>query len=297
MREPPTAIDPDEVIAAVRREWDADVVRVEHLPLGFGAHHWVAHDVDRPLLCVTFDRLRPDRPVEDLEAAYAGAVALRRAGLEFVLAPLPSRSGSPLVPFADGALSCTPWERGRSGGELDVDWTGRALRRLHAAQPPNGIPRWSPLVDAGLAAEIRGRVGQPWGPGPYADAAREAVRKRLTDLDRWVARYHELVPHARRRAWVVTHGEPHSDNQLVTPDAHYLLDWESLMLAPRERDLGVLLDAGGRVDADPEMIEMFDLQWRLDEIQQYVAWFAAPHQGTEDDRIAFTGLLDELDHA
>ncbi len=48
------------------------------------------------------------------------------------------------------------------------------------------------------------------------------------------------------------------------------------------------------MDVDPAMIEMFDLEWRLDEISQYSAWFAAPHTGTRDDAIAFGGLLHEL---
>jgi spectinomycin phosphotransferase len=93
---------------------------------------------------------------------------------------------------------------------------------------------------------------------------------------------------------VATHGEPHSDNQLLTPQNRYLLDWESLKLAPPELDLRVLADAGAEVDADPEMVELFDLEWRLDEINQYVAWFAGEHHGTEDDRIAFNGLLNEM---
>ena len=42
------------------------------------------------------------------------------------------------------------------------------------------------------------------------------------------------------------------------------------------------------------MLELFDLEWRLDEISQYAAWFAAPHTGTADDEIAFGGLLHEL---
>ena len=37
------------------------------------------------------------------------------------------------------------------------------------------------------------------------------------------------------------------------------------------------------------------LEWRLDEVSQYTAWFASPHTGSEDDRIAFGGLLGELD--
>ena len=74
-----------------------------------------------------------------------------------------------------------------------------------------------------------------------------------------------------------------------------LIDWESLKLAPRERDLRVLDDAGHpQRDADEAMVEMFDLEWRLDEISQYAAWFEAWHTGTESDAIAFGGLTGEL---
>jgi spectinomycin phosphotransferase len=74
-------------------------------------------------------------------------------------------------------------------------------------------------------------------------------------------------------------------------------DWESLAQAPRERDLRSLVDSGHAdlVAPDWTMIEMFDLEWRLDEIAGYATWFAAPHRGSEDGRIAFRGLLDELD--
>jgi spectinomycin phosphotransferase len=295
MREPPTDVAADDVLAAVRGEWDSDVVRVQHAPVGFGAHHWAAHDRTRPVLFITFDRLGTQRPFEELEAAYAGAVALSLAGLEFVLARLPSRSGSPAVRFADGALSCTPWRRGKSGGRLNIDWTSRALARLHALPPPDHVPVWQPRVSPEFAADIELLLRSPWGPGPFAHVARTAISERLADLARWSTRYRELASHAPARVWVLTHGEPHSDNQLLTPQGRYLLDWESLRLASRERDLPTLVDAGAQVDADPEMVEMFDLEWRLDEISQYAAWFAAEHHDTEDDQIAFRALLDELD--
>jgi spectinomycin phosphotransferase len=295
VREPPLDVDNDDLLRVVRREWDPDVTRLEHAPVGFGAHHWTAYRRDEPVLFVTLDRLTRKRSGEDLEAAYAGAVALRLAGLEFVVAPLLSASGSPVVRFGDGALSCTVWKRGRSGGALDLAWTSQALRRLHGVPPPEGIPTWRPLVPPGFAADMELRVLQPWGPGPYADPARSAVRERLADLAGWTARYHQLATQAQGRAWVVTHGEPHSDNQLLTPRGRYLVDWESLKLAPAEMDLRVLVDAGEvSVDADPEMVEMFDLEWRLDEIDQYAGWFAAEHSGSDDDRIAFDDLLDEL---
>lgn len=294
MREPPPDLDTDDLLAAVRSGWDTDVSRVKHVAVGFGAHHWAAYVANRPALFVTFDRLQPTRRAEDLEAAYAGAIALRLAGLEFVLAPLLSTTGSPIVRFGSGALSCTPWLDGKSGGSLDVEWTSRALARLHAGPPPDAIPRWKPLVPPDFVHDIERLLTPPWGPGPYAESARNAVAEHLADLARWTTRYHELATQARTRTWVATHGEPHSDNQLLTEWGRYLLDWESLRLAPPERDLRELVDTDAPVDANPEMVEMFDLEWRLDEINQFASWFAAEHRGTADDRIAFDALLDEL---
>ena len=76
-----------------------------------------------------------------------------------------------------------------------------------------------------------------------------------------------------------------------------LVDWESLTFAPPELDLRIVVDAGlspADAGAEPAMLELFDLEWRLDEVSQYAEWFAAQHTGTEDDRIAFDGLLEEL---
>ncbi len=294
MREPPPDVTDGDVLAAVRHGWAPQVTRVEHLPVGFGAHHWAAYDGPDRLLFVTFDRFAGRHTALSIEAAYAGALALRDGGLEFVLACLPGGGGSLTTPFAAGALSCTPWVDGEPGGELDEAWTATALHRLHAAEPPPDIPRWQPLVGPDFAARTAQLVDRPWGPGPHADAARGAVRRHLDDLARWTDRYHHLASVAAERSWVATHGEPHSDNQLLTPDGRLLVDWESLKLAPAELDLRTLVDAGVETDADAEMVELFDLEWRLDEIGQYAAWFAAPHAGTADDEIAFGGLLDEL---
>lgn len=294
MREPPPGLAGAQVLAAVRAHWDGELTGVEYLPLGFGAHHWAAYDDTARRLFVTLDLLAPKRTAASLEAAYAGAAALHASGLAFVLAPIPTVGGTLTTPFADGALSCTPWLDGRSDGDLDVAWTTVALRRLHTVPPPDGIPRWHPLVGTDFAARTAALTDETWGPGPYADRARDDVRRHLGDLARWTDRYHHLAGVAGERSWVATHGEPHSDNQLLTAQGRLLVDWESLKLAPAELDLRILVEEGAETDADPEMVELFDLEWRLDEIDQYSAWFAAPHSGTADDAIAFDGLVHEL---
>ncbi|MGC4111564.1 MAG: phosphotransferase [Nocardioides sp.] len=294
MREPPSDVRDEDVLAEVRRTWDADVDRVSYLPVGFGAHHWAAYAGEVARLFVTFD----ERRSPELDAAYAGAGALRDAGgLEFVLAPLPLAEGGTTVPFGAGDLSCSTWYDGTSGEPLDVAWTTEALRRLHAVPPPPGLPLWQPKVGPDFAMRTRLLVERDWGPGPYAAEAREAVGAGLGDVARWTDRYHHLAGVARGRAWVPCHGEPHADNQLLTASGRFLVDWDTLRLAPAELDLRILVDAGvppAEAGADPDLLELFDVEWRLDEISQYAAWFAAPHTGTEDDVIAIADLHHEL---
>jgi spectinomycin phosphotransferase len=294
VREPPPEAPDDAVLDAVRRAWDDTADRVAYQPVGFGAHHWAAYAGARPLLFVTLDRLEPKRTAARLEAAYAGAAALFEAGLEFVLAGRQTREGRFTVPFVGGALSCTPWRQGSPDDPLDVAWTTAALGRLHAVEPPPGLPPWLPRVGPDFAETTAALTRQDWGPGPFAARARDAVRAHLADLEGWTRRYHHLADVARSRAWVATHGEPDSGNQLLTPEGRLLVDWESLKLAPAELDLRTLLDADPQTAVDHEMVDLFDLEWRLEEISEYTAWFAAPHTGTADDEIAFGGLLEEL---
>jgi spectinomycin phosphotransferase len=126
------------------------------------------------------------------------------------------------------------------------------------------------------------------------------VAARTDAIDAWTAAYAAKVESALavRDRWVVTHGEPDSHNQMATHDGRRLLvDWESVLLAPPERDLRSLVAATrsyGEVSPDPNLIELFALEWRLSEIGAFSAWFAAPHDGNESDQVAFRGLLGEL---
>jgi spectinomycin phosphotransferase len=297
--EPPPEVRDDTLLDAIRRSWEADVDRVSYLAVGFGAHHWTASAGSTPRLFVTYDSTAGTRrSFAELEAAYRGADALRASGLEFVIAPLAGRDGRVLVPFATGAVSCTPWREGTSEKPLDLSWTREALQRLHATRPPTGLTPWRPKVGPELAQDLTALAGRAWGPGPYAHDARERVRAQLDDIGRWTARYYHLADVARTRPWVAAHGEPYYANQLLTTEGRFLIDWDTLRLAPPEVDLRVLVEAGASPEeagADRAMLELFDLEWRLDEISQYAAWFAAPHTGTRDDEVAFGGLRYELE--
>ena len=296
MLEPPTDLSDRDVLDLVRGHWNDRVDSVEHLPIGFGAHHWAATSGGRRTHFVTLDRLGPRHDAASIEAAYAAAAVLA-IGLDFVIAPLPEAGGRFTVPLGTGALSVTLWVDAEAPQHLDLDVTARLLARMHARPAPPGTPEWTTLVPASLADDLAASSRAPWDSGPYAERVRSALRGRLDAIAEWTDAYHALAEVARRRPWVVTHGEPHERNQLVHAFSGdtWLVDWESVKLAPAERDWRTLVERGLPADGlDAAMLDLFDLEWRLDEISQYAAWFAAPHTGSASDRVAVGGLLHEL---
>ncbi|MFF9347078.1 phosphotransferase [Streptomyces sp. NPDC014734] len=303
MFSPASFISDDAVARAVAAHWLPQAAEVDYLPWGFGAYHWRVRGAGRTLF-VTLDQLAPRHTAASLEAAYAGAAALAADGLDVVCAPLPARSGRYTVDAGPGVLSVTPWLDGRSPTEAEareprhVREVVAALSALHRAAPPDGLRHWSPRVGPEFADEMRALTARPWTSGPLAERARGALAARRDAIGCWTVRYLELagIACAHRDTWVPTHGEPHFANQVVGVRGLKLVDWESLALAPRERDSSAPLDTAVGTDPapDPAMVELFALDWRLSEIAEYARWFAAPHTGTDDDHTALAGLYEEL---
>ncbi|MES4903444.1 MULTISPECIES: phosphotransferase [unclassified Streptomyces] len=306
MRSRPSFINDEAIASAIAAHWLPEVVDIDYLPWGFGAYHWRVAGGGQTLF-VTLDQLAPRHTAASLEAAYTAAAALAAGGLELVCAPLPARSGRLTIDVGPGVLSATPWLDGRSPTEAEagalrhVREVIAVLAALHRAAPPEGLPCWTPRVGPEFADELRARTARPWASGPLAEEARGALAAHHDAIKRWTGRYRELadIAYARRDTWVPTHGEPHNDNQVVVAGGLKLVDWESLALAPRERDYADLLDTdeGEGLAADPAMAELFALDWRLSELVDYARWFAAPHTGTDDDHIALEGLYEELSEA
>ena len=289
MLEPPPDLTDTDVLEVVRRHWEPRADAVEHLPVGWGAHHSRVDVADVPLLFATLDPVSPRHTAETLEAAYATAAGL---GLDFVWPCLPRTDGGCTVRTGDRAWSVTGWLPGERP-DRSVPEVSDLLARLHALAPPPGAPVWTTVVDPALGDRLRGLLQQDW-PGPLGPAARELVAERLAQVGGWAREHARLLGLADPATYVVTHGEPGVHNQWVARGRTWLLDWESLLLAPRERDLATLVHEGRDVDHDPAMVRLFDLEWRLSEIWAFASWLQGPHPGDADDRTALGGLTEEL---
>ena len=105
----------------------------------------------------------------------------------------------------------------------------------------------------------------------------------------------------------MTHGEPHRANVIVeAKDELRLIDWDTTRVAPRERDLWMVLDdeltgwdeyaaVVGDVSLDAEALELYRRWWDLADIATFVAVFRRPHEDDENTAATFAGLRGYLD--
>lgn len=311
----PERLGTERVTDLVRSRWGVPAEDVTYLPEGAGAHHWVVTVAAEPAWVATADVMDEPVHVHRIHDAYAAGAELFRRGHEFATAPVACSSGVFLVPAVAGMwMSLSPYVVGRSGAGVTMDaaQTGdiaEMLGRLHSATPPGRTPSWlpGPPHRAALAAALDDLDG-PWRTGPYGELARRAVAEARPGIEERLARYDELAACGmqRQQSWVVTHGEPHTGNVVWSDAGPRLLDWESLRIAPRERDLRVVLDgdrdlpqrylmAGGPQDpVSADLLELFDLEWQLSEIGVNADRFRRQHTGTPDDDRDFRDLIEEI---
>ena len=308
----PDDLTDDEVADALRARWRIDVETIEWLAVGFGSHHWDVHDRNGRRWFATADETTGDGR---LIAALETAAALRGAGLEFVVAPVATVAGPVAVPIATRyALALYPHVpgEGHAWGPYPDDAARDAVLdrvvAVHAATPVAGhlarlddlaIPSRDRLVEL-LGGDVS------WGPGPYAEPAQRALAARAGRVRSMLNGYADLVRSVvpTRERWVVTHGEPHQANTIDTDDGVVLVDWETALLAPPERDLWSIAQeqpsivdlyterTGVPVDADA--LALYRLRWTLTDIALYVDTFSRPHADTADIRVAWGALSEHL---
>ncbi|MBA3490026.1 MAG: aminoglycoside phosphotransferase family protein [Longispora sp.] len=88
-------------------------------------------------------------------------------------------------------------------------------------------------------------LDRPWTGGPYGEPARALLSAHARHVEQLLIEFDRLVDRVQHTAadWVVTHGEPHPGNLLRTPTGLRLLDWDTVQIAPPERDLWMLTRA------------------------------------------------------
>ena len=296
--------------------WGITPATVEYRAVGYGSHHWevtagrdlrwfvTVDDLAARLLCSSTDSL--DAVYRRLRSALRTARAIYEAGALFVVAPVRTADGDVVRRIGETyAIAVYPYVDGRSRqfGDTWPAADGRVLLTLIAAvhaAPAHacrsaladdfGLPGGDALIHALDDLAIR------WDTGPYGEPARQLLAAHAVELGRLLERRDQLAAEARRRPdrMVPTHGEPHPGNFIQVGSRWMLVDWDTVLIAPPERDLW-LLDPGdgsipdayrqatGRV-VMPSMLDLYRLTWELSDLASCVARFRQGHADTAEDR-------------
>ncbi|MFF3440037.1 phosphotransferase [Streptosporangium sp. NPDC002721] len=334
MRDRPAGLAEAELIAALAEGWGVEARSAEYLPVGAGGYHWSVADRRGTAWFVKVNDLGVEDAGRDdafdrLGRSFGTALALRRdAGLGFVLAPVPAVTGAVVWRLTPGyALSVFPMVTGSAGRFGPHRPRDRAevidlLAELHRATPiVADTAARTDLVLPGrdrLEEALRD-LGRRWTGGPHAEPARELLSAHAGRIRRSLADFDHRVDQVRNtaEAWVVTHGEPHPGNIMRTPAGPRLIDWDTVRIAPPERDLWMLTpalatmlgeDPAGDVDdvltrytratgrpVTPAGLALYPLWWRLADIAAYTDELRRPHGNGEDAAASLTYLTGYLE--
>ena len=311
MLSPPPDLALDALAGALTRQWGVAVRSVDYLAVGFGSHHWTVTDPAGGGWFVTVDDLAarrrsdadsPDDVCARLGRALGAARALRDTGETFVLAPVLTAGGGTVARLTDRyAASLYPLVEGESFEFAEYsdgehrDAVLDMVVRVHGA--PEQVRRRATEDDLALrnrdALEAALSGGVVAECGPYAERAARLLHDHAGQVRRLLARYDGLVAGADLGRSVLTHGEPHPGNTLRTKDGWRLIDWDTVRIAPPERDLWLLggdltayTDATG-VEVLPEMLTLFKLRWDIADLAMEVDRFRRPHTGDANDEKAW----------
>ena len=185
------------------------------------------------------------------------------------------------------------------------------IAALHQSTP--GVRSLAPahvpsFTGRGDLDDFLAEPGRPWDGGPFSADAYRLAADLAVDIARLAAAFDRLVDGTApaRAEQVISHGEPHPGNIMRVNGCLVLIDWDTVALAPAERDLALVADGPADVDryqeaagrsVDPAVITLYRLRWYLDDLSSAVSMFRSPHHDTPDTRRwrqAMAPLLEEL---
>jgi spectinomycin phosphotransferase len=263
MIEPPPSLSAEEIVARVRERYGIDVADAAFLPVGNdssawsfrleGSHEWW-------FLKVFGRRIEP--------AAVETPRFLAASGIDHLVPALSTSAGEPYDTGEPFGFVVFPFVDAEPGGEVGLTPAhrtelGRFLRHVHSIHPDDRLLAMLRVERFAVrdAAYIEAVGNSLDGVEP-----RDAIAAEL--LARW-KEHREQITHALTRARelaaygqsaprerVICHADFHAWNVLIgSSGAMHVVDWDEVVLAPRERDL--MFVSGDIADLDPTGVHFY----------------------------------------
>jgi spectinomycin phosphotransferase len=303
----PEDLEVGDVISSLAEGWDFEVETADYAAVGGGSYHWVVRNSKGERGFVTVDHLdrKPwfgdthDSVFEGLRGAFDTALGLREGGLDFVVAPLRATRRETLRRVGPRyTLALFPFVDGQAGQFGKYDPAERAailamLAALHRATPPASARRIDLELPGRRELESALReLNQPWSGGPLSEPARELFGPHASYIAELLGLFDRLRAAVASRStnWVMTHGEPHAANVMHTGEDYALIDWDTVAVAPPERDLWMLSDDAADREVDEDAVIFFRLTWTLADIAAFTDLLRSPHRQSADTEKAYDAL-------
>jgi spectinomycin phosphotransferase len=259
-------LEDEKIIHCLKWAYGLPVTKIAFLPLGADLNTAVyrATTHDKTPYFVKLRRGDFD------ETAVTVPQYLHDHGLKQIVPALMTRTGQLWTELPPFKVILYPFIEGKDGYErplTDPQWLefGTALKQFHTAVIPTTItnsikreafsPRWRDTVKMFLA-----RIKKETFTEPVAAATAVFLQSKQTELHDLVQRTEQLAQNlqANPPEFILCHADIHAWNLLITDEGTlYMVDWDTLIFAPKERDLmfvGGGLGGNGRTPQEEETL-------------------------------------------
>ncbi len=236
----------EEIVRCLRDAYGLNVEKISFLPLGADFNTAVY----RVIATEGADYFLKLRSGEFLEASVSVPKYLADLGIKQVIPPLATKTRQLWASLASFKAILYPYVEGRNGVETmlsDQQWIefGTTMKRLHSIDIPsvitNGVPRetfspkWRETVKAFLI-----RIENEVFEEPVAVKMALFLKSKSSEILKLVERAEKLAITIQKQPleYILCHADIHGWNLIVDKEgALYIVDWDTLIFAPVERDL------------------------------------------------------------
>lgn len=232
----------EEIIACLRDAYGLDIATVSFLPLGADFNTAVY----RLTTTDGADHFLKLRSGEFLEASVSVPKYLADLGIKQVVPPIPTKTEELWASLASFKAILYPYIEGCNGVEakLSVQF-GAPIKKLHSTDIPPSItkdvPRetfsskWRETVKAFLM-----RIENEAFEEPVAVKMALFLKSKSAEILKLVERTEALAITLQKQPlnYILCHADMHGWNLIIDKEnVLYIVDWDTLIFAPKERDL------------------------------------------------------------
>jgi spectinomycin phosphotransferase len=223
--------------------------------------------------------------------------------LNFVAAPIASKK-SEIPRVNDYCLTIYPFIEGEMLGSSDLSpfktEIGSDLRRLHDATLPDQLrstlPKEAFEKFQDSARELVGRAREQRTHDVLVERLARLMKAQARNIDEVLENGRVVSRYCRARAsdyeFVICHADIHPFNIMSTRRELVMVDWDGIMLAPRERDLMFYADDMRAVNdlhrayglgyqLDEHLISYYTYEWVLQEFTDYLGRLFDSNRGAD----------------